>query len=85
MPAPYEPTPFLSAEPTLREMADWATPEFRKIAESMSETQAVDLRPVFAAPLRPREGMIVFADGTTWNPGSGAGAYERRGGVWVKL
>lgn len=36
-------------------------------------------------PLKERDGMLVNADGTDWNPGSGAGYYERVGGVWVKL
>lgn len=37
------------------------------------------------APPKPEDGMIVIADGTAWNPGAGAGAYERRAGAWVKL
>lgn len=36
-------------------------------------------------PFRPREGQLVFADGTDWNPGGGAGYYERVGGAWNKL
>lgn len=28
-------------------------------------------------------GMEVEADGTLWNPGSGAGKYVRRSGAWV--
>ena len=30
----------------------------------------------YAAPPKPREGTFVFADGTTWNPGSGRGLYQ---------
>ena len=26
---------------------------------------------------------VPYADGTTWNPGSGKGLYIRNGGVWV--
>jgi hypothetical protein len=37
------------------------------------------------APEKPREPMIVFADGTNWNPGSGRGFYEWRSGAWFKL
>jgi hypothetical protein len=37
------------------------------------------------APTKPEEGMIVVADGTGWNPGSGKGAYEYKSGAWVKL
>lgn len=36
-------------------------------------------------PTRIYEPMIVFADGTNWNPGGGRGYYARIGGVWVKL
>lgn len=38
-----------------------------------------------APPDKIRENMLVIADGTDWNPGSGAGYYERKGGAWVKL
>lgn len=37
------------------------------------------------APTKPREGMLIIADGTSWNPGSGAGHYEYKAGAWVKL
>jgi hypothetical protein len=39
----------------------------------------------YTAPARPREGMLVLADGTSWNPGSGAGFYGYRGTSWVFL
>lgn len=38
-----------------------------------------------AAPASPVNGDLVFANGTTFNPGAGAGTYERVGGAWVKL
>ncbi len=38
-----------------------------------------------AAPLNPEEGQIVRADGTSWNPGSGAGFYGYHGGTWKFL
>ena len=34
------------------------------------------------APVRPREGQIVAADGTDWNPGRGAGLYVYIGGEY---
>ena len=37
------------------------------------------------APTRPIEGMIAFADGTNWNPGSGKGLYKYQSGAWVAL
>lgn len=39
----------------------------------------------FSEPGRVLEGMLVKADGTTWDPGSGAGVYVRDGGAWIKL
>lgn len=38
-----------------------------------------------SAPEKPREGMIRFADGTNWNPGSGRGLYQYVSTAWVKL
>jgi hypothetical protein len=67
------------------ELRQWLAQELQRIAEELAETTVVELRPIFAAPSKPREGMIVSADGTSWNPGAGAGAYERKGGAWVKL
>ena len=41
---------------------------------------------LYAAPARPLAGMVVYADGTTWNPGSGEGIYRYDlGGAWVKV
>lgn len=34
---------------------------------------------------KPRDGLVVFADGTNWNPGAGAGIYAYHSGVWNKL
>jgi hypothetical protein len=36
-------------------------------------------------PSKPREGMICLADGTDWDPGSGAGLYHYLGAAWNKL
>ena len=36
-------------------------------------------------PADIEDGMVIHANGTTFNPGSGAGVYERVGGVWKKL
>lgn len=37
------------------------------------------------APLNPYNGMIVLADGTDWNPGSGGGFYGYYNGSWTFL
>lgn len=47
-----------------------------------SESDGVILNTLYAAPDKTPEGLTVKADGTTWNPGSGAGTYQWRGGAW---
>jgi hypothetical protein len=37
------------------------------------------------APTKPREGLLVGADGTNWNPGSGKGIYAYYTGAWHLL
>ena len=55
--------------------------ELARIAAELSR-QTQQLTPQHAAPARPRDGLIVLADGTHWDPGSGAGFYGYRGGSW---
>lgn len=81
---PYTPTIPPQTNDT-QELLRWVFEEFRRISVAGNETIAVELRQVGRAPDKPREGMIVSANGTTWNPGAGAGAYEYKGGAWVKL
>lgn len=39
----------------------------------------------YVAPTKVFEGMLRFADGSSWNPGAGRGLYQFVGGAWVKL
>lgn len=74
--------------PTITNVDDlrsWVEDELIAVASAMSETIALELRQVGRAPDKPREGMIISANGTTFNPGGGAGAYEYKGGAWIKL
>jgi hypothetical protein len=59
--------------------------ELQQIAREIATVQAITLQTLYAAPARIYEGMVVKADGTVWDPGSGAGLYARIGGVWVSL
>lgn len=43
------------------------------------------LRELHVEPTKPKDGMLARADGTNWNPGSGAGMYLREDGQWKKL
>jgi hypothetical protein len=57
--------------------------ELQRISREFQSSQPFAIiDTLYAAPLKPREGMIVKADGTTWNPGSGAGFYGYRSSAW---
>jgi hypothetical protein len=50
----------------------------------------LSLSEVYNEPTRPRNGQIVFADGTQWDPGSGRGIYIYNGNgsnwaQWISL
>lgn len=66
-------------------LAQWVEDELERFAtDQLENIQAVDLRPSYNQPTRPREAMIAYADGTKWDPGFGAGPYWRSSaGLWV--
>lgn len=45
----------------------------------------VHFTPLAAEPGTPADGDVCYANGSGWNPGSGAGLYVRSGGTWAKL
>jgi hypothetical protein len=47
----------------------------------VTEGRAVPV--MYVEPQKPREGMVVYADGTEWDPGSGAGQYLYNGSAWL--
>ena len=60
--------------------------ELDTIAREMSQpSEYLALKTLYAEPKRIFEGMVIKADGTTFDPGDGAGVYARIGGAWVKL
>lgn len=73
------------ADPDLRSVVKWVEGELQRLARSGTEAELVPFREHHVAIERPREGMLVRADGTDWDPGEGQGLYQRIGGVWEKL
>lgn len=59
--------------------------EFKNISKAMDTAQTVTLDPQFVAPAKPEEGVVYYADGTSWNPGMGEGYYGYINGAYVKL
>ena len=67
---------------------DPATVEFlaqlqRNVLEFSTQIGQFDV--LTSVPEKPRRGLIVYADGTGWNPGSGEGLYRFNGSTWVFL
>jgi hypothetical protein len=56
--------------------------ELPRIAAAISALAAGHLDKSYAAPTKPREGNLKFADGVVWNPGSGEGVYIYRSAAW---
>lgn len=63
-------------------LPDYVYTELGKVGNELEGIWQLEVRHV--PPDKPRDGMLVFADGTDWNPGAGRGVYVYDGG-WVKL
>lgn len=70
---------------TVEELRRYLDDELRAIAREMETPEFVVFQVRHVEPTRPAAGMIAFADGTDWDPGSGRGLYEYRTSSWQKL
>ena len=59
--------------------------ELGKIEAAISIMKDGFLPVAYVVPTKLRKGMVRYADGTSWNPGSGEGAYRYNGTAWVLL
>jgi hypothetical protein len=64
-------------------LLDWLRREFTAVFEGFEGQWKLPVRA--KPPERVEEGMLVYADGTLWNPGGGKGVYVWEGTAWVKL
>lgn len=83
----YVPNRPAAVPPQLRMLSEWALAELSALANELEErTRNQQFAVRYTEPDRPRAGMVVYADGTSWDPGSGEGVYVYNlAGVWVKL
>ena len=59
---------------------------FFTVQTVLDSVQDGHLDVVYEEPDKPNQGDIRYADGTSWNPGSGEGIYfYNSAGNWVKL
>ncbi len=70
---------------TLEELRLFLDDELRVIATGLGAVNGIQLDVLHVEPSKPRDGQVVLADGTNWNPGSGVGFYGYRNGSWTFL
>ncbi len=75
----YIPEPLLGGEDTLIE---YIQRQFQLISLAFEGVDAIELPELHVEPSKPRAGVIVLADGTNWDPGSGRGFYGYSNGAW---
>lgn len=63
----------------------WLADELRKVSAAIAEVDSVNLVERAAEPAKLADGLLAYADGANWNPGSGEGFYGRYAGAWNAL
>lgn len=70
----------------LRDLVRWTSAELNRLAQAVGEIPLeLQVAVLARAPDKPRIGLIVYADGTNWDPGAGQGFYGYTNSGWVKL
>ena len=75
-----DPTPF-----RVEDLPGYLDRELRKIAISIAGALPDQLKELHEEPSKLRDFMIVAADGTDWDPGSGQGVYAYYNSAWHLL
>ena len=65
-----------------RVLRQWVVDQFERLGPAVNY-QGLSVQ--YSAPDKVIDGMLVYADGTQWDPGSGEGVYARYNGAWNKL
>jgi len=80
----YKPALPPPVEGPLRPFAEYIQKELSILSEAIS-AGTVMLKELHVEPKKPRNGLLVLADGTDWNPGAGHGIYVYLNGVWEQV
>lgn len=81
---PYTPTP-ISSFTSFEEVSRYLQVELQRVSAGVQQAESGYQEVFYVAPIKPREGMLAYTDGTSWNPGSGAGLYEYVNSVWRRV
>jgi hypothetical protein len=69
----------------VEQLSNYVYQELTRLSGIMELALARRVEFITVAPSKPREGMVLGADGTHWNPGAGKGIYGYYSGTWNKL
>lgn len=60
--------------------------EFMRIAQALNSLLSGEYEIHYVQPSRVFPGLVLYADGTQWDPGAGEGLYRRSlSNTWVKV
>ena len=69
----------------VEDLEEFLQDELGQIEQALTEPDGHRYTKLYVEPQRPRDGDVVYADGTEWDPGSGEGFYGYYGAAWHKL
>ncbi len=78
----YEPGPLPDNS---EDLGIYVVTELKRLGNILFNQSVLRLEQTNTAPAKPRQGDIREADGSNWNPGSGAGIYWFDGTTWNQL
>lgn len=68
-----------------QQLRRWLKDEFQLVSNAVTLLAAGHFDVTYVAPAKPRRGDVRYADGSSWDPGSGTGIYYYSGSAWVNL
>jgi hypothetical protein len=69
----------------VEDLEDYVFEELGQVEQALAEPDGHRYTKLYVEPERPRDGDVVYADGTEWDPGSGEGFYAYYGAAWNKI
>ncbi len=80
----YEPSPIPRVS-DINDLGVYLISELNRLGSVLFNQSVMRLEQTNIVPDKPRDGDIRYADGTNWDPGSGAGIYFFDGTSWTQL
>lgn len=83
----YVPGIIPSGGVSLEQVLEILQRELQAVAEASDRAEEVELQVLNVEPSKRNAGMLVYADGSNWNPGFGEGVYRRNAAntAWVPI